>query len=128
MPGLSATLSSHWAAPAAATEMKCEARGQALGHRKQQQAPTHCAVSSLSLVSSAPNLSPAYWLSPIIICIHVTVELEKTLEVSWTARKSNQSILKEINPEYSLKGLRLKLKLQCFGHLMRKELTQWKRP
>ena len=40
------------------------------------------------------------------------------LRVSWTARKSNQSILKEINPEYSLEGLMLKLKLQYFGHLM----------
>ena len=39
-------------------------------------------------------------------------------EDSWTARKSNQSILKEINPEYSLEGLMLKLKLQYFGHLM----------
>ena len=38
----------------------------------------------------------------------------------WTARRSNQSILKEINPEYSLEGLMLKLKLQYFGHLMRK--------
>ena len=38
----------------------------------------------------------------------------------WTARRSNQSILKEINPEYSLEGLMLKLKLQHFGHLMRK--------
>ena len=38
--------------------------------------------------------------------------------VHWTARKSNQSILKEINPEYSLEGLMLKLKLQYFGHLM----------
>ena len=37
---------------------------------------------------------------------------------SWTARKSNQSILKEVNPEYSLEGLMLKLKLQYFGHLM----------
>ena len=37
-----------------------------------------------------------------------------------TARRSNQSILKEINPVYSLEGLMLKLKLQCFGHLMRK--------
>ena len=37
---------------------------------------------------------------------------------SWTARRSNQSILKEINPEYSLDGLILKLKLQYFGHLM----------
>ena len=44
--------------------------------------------------------------------------LEKTLESPWTARKSNQSILKEISPEYSLEGLMLKLKLQYFGHLM----------
>ena len=42
------------------------------------------------------------------------------LRVSWTAKRSNQSILKEINPEYSLKGLMLKLKLQYFGHLMRR--------
>ena len=42
------------------------------------------------------------------------------LRVSWTARRSNQSILKEINPEYSLEGLMLKLKLQYFGHLMRR--------
>ena len=39
--------------------------------------------------------------------------------VSWTARRSNQSILKEISPEYSVKGLMLKLKLQYFGHLIR---------
>ena len=44
--------------------------------------------------------------------------LEKTLTVPWTARRSNQSILKEISPEYSLKGLMLKVKLQYFGHLM----------
>ena len=46
--------------------------------------------------------------------------LEKTLEVQvpWTIRRSNQSILKEINPEYSLGGLMLKLELQYFGHLM----------
>ena len=42
----------------------------------------------------------------------------KLLRVSWTARGSNQSILKEISPEYSLEGLVLKLKLQYFGHLM----------
>ena len=46
--------------------------------------------------------------------------LENTLECPWTARRSNQSILKEINPEYSLEGLILKLKLQQFGHLMQK--------
>ena len=43
----------------------------------------------------------------------------RLLEVPWTARRSNQSILREINLEYSLKGLMLKLKLQYFGHLMR---------
>ena len=42
------------------------------------------------------------------------------MRVPWTARKSNQSILKEINPEYSLEGLMLKLKLQYFGHLMQR--------
>ena len=46
--------------------------------------------------------------------------LEKTLESPWTARRSNQPILKEISPEYSLERLMLKLKLQHFGHLMRK--------
>ena len=44
--------------------------------------------------------------------------LEKTLESLWTARRSNQSILKEISPECSLEGLMLKLKLQYSGHLM----------
>ena len=44
----------------------------------------------------------------------------RLLRVPWTARRSNQSILKEISPEYSLEGLMLKLKLQYFGHLMRK--------
>ena len=42
------------------------------------------------------------------------------MRVPWTARRSNQSILKEISPEYSLEGLMLMLKLQCFGHLMRR--------
>ena len=46
--------------------------------------------------------------------------LEKTLGVPWTARRSNQSILKEISPGISLEGLTLKLKLQYFGHLMRR--------
>ena len=46
--------------------------------------------------------------------------LEKTLESSWTARRSNQSILKEISSGCSLEGLMLKLKLQYFGHLMQR--------
>ena len=47
-----------------------------------------------------------------------TVVLEKTLRVPWTARRTNQSILKEINPGCSLEGMMLKLKFQYFGHLM----------
>ena len=50
----------------------------------------------------------------------------RLLRVPWTARRSNQSILKEISPGCSLEGLKLKLKLQYFGHLMG-ELTHWKR-
>ena len=51
----------------------------------------------------------------------------RLLKVTWTARRSNQSILKEISTEYSLEGLMLKLEFQYFGHLMRR-LTHWKRP
>ena len=50
----------------------------------------------------------------------------RLLRVPWTARRSNQSILKEIGPECSLEGLMLKLKLHYFGHLMRR--VDWKRP
>ena len=46
--------------------------------------------------------------------------LRRLLRVPWTARSSKQSILKEISPEYSLEGMMLKLKLQFFGHLMRR--------
>ena len=59
-----------------------------------------------------------------------TLELwywRRLLRVPWPARRSNQSILKEISPEYSLEGLMLKLKLQYFGHLS-EELTHWERP
>jgi len=51
----------------------------------------------------------------------------RLLKVPWTARRSNQSILKETSPEYLLEGLMLKLKLQYFGHLMWR-MTHWKRP
>ena len=51
----------------------------------------------------------------------------RLLRVPWTARRSNQSILKEISPECSLEGLMLKLKLQYFGHLMHR-IDYWKRP
>ena len=52
----------------------------------------------------------------------------RLLRVPWTSRRSNQSILKEINPEYSSEGLMLKLKLQYFGHLMLKSLLSGKDP
>ena len=52
----------------------------------------------------------------------------RLLRVPWTARRSNQSILKEISPEYSLEGLMLKLKLQYFGHLMRRTNSLGKTP
>ena len=51
----------------------------------------------------------------------------RLLKVPWTARRTNQSILREINPEYSLEGLTLKLKLQYFGYL-RQQMTHWKSP
>ena len=60
-----------------------------------------------------------YWIALKNWCFW-TVVLEKTLESPWTARRSNQSILKEISPGGSLEGLTLKLKLQYFGHLMRR--------
>ena len=50
------------------------------------------------------------------------------MKVPWTARRSNQSVLKEISPEYSLEGLMLKLKLQYFGHLMQKTDSLEKTP
>ena len=50
----------------------------------------------------------------------------RLLRVPWTARRSNQSTLKEISPGISLEGMMLKLKLQYFGHLMRRVLTHWK--
>ena len=52
----------------------------------------------------------------------------RLLRVPWTARRSNQSILKEMSSECSLEGLMLKLKLQYFGYIFGEELTHWKRP
>ena len=50
--------------------------------------------------------------------MEIDLQTHRLLRVPWTARRSNQSVLKEINPEYLLEGLILKLKLQYFGHLM----------
>ena len=59
------------------------------------------------------NISPSSEYSGLI-----SFRMDMVLRVPWTARRSNQSILKEISPEYSLEGLMPKLKLQYFGHLM----------
>ena len=67
------------------------------------------------------NWAPKNWC-------YWTVQLEKTLESPWTGRKSNQSVLKEISPEYSSEGLMLKLKLLYFGHLDAKNWLIWKDP
>ena len=50
----------------------------------------------------------------------ISLQCKRLVRVPWTAKRSNQSILKEITPEYSLEGLMLKLKLQYFGHLMQR--------
>ena len=67
------------------------------------------------------ELREQHWNIHTTMCKTDAVELwcwRRLLRVPWTARRSNQSILKEINPEYSLEGLMLKLKLQYFRHLM----------
>ena len=74
------------------------------------------------------HIGPYYsgWLCSRLVFLAITVSLaglwcwKRLLRVPWTARRYNQSILKEIGPEYSLEGLMLKLKLQYFGHLMRR--------
>ena len=61
------------------------------------------------------------WTINKVECQRIAFKLwfwRRLLRVSWTAKRSNQSILKEINPEYSLEGMMLKLKLQYFGHPM----------
>ena len=79
---------------------------------------------------------------PVVMCESLTIKKaecrridafelwcwRRLLRVPWTARRSNQSILKEISPEYSLEGLMLKLKLQNFVATWCEDLTCWKRP
>ena len=85
----------------------------------------------LNLTKKPPQLPSPKW--PIKTSIYWIYSLRlkgcwrRLLRVPWTARRSNQSILKEISPGCSLEGLMLKLKLQYFGHWC-KELTHWKRP
>ena len=71
------------------------------------------ALSTLPTPSSSSEQAEA-------LCAVLLSKWRRLLRVPWTARRSNQSILKKISPEYSLEGLMLKLKLQYFGHLMRR--------
>ena len=81
-------------------------------------------VASRILISSILNTKGESWTIKKAECQRIDAfEVwcwRRLLRVPWTARRSNQSILKEINPEYSLEGLMLKLKLQYFGHLMQR--------
>ena len=73
--------------------------------------------------SSSSNLCLVGWRYSLVLLTHTCLPSaywRRLLRVPWTARRLNQSILKEINPEYSLEGLMLKLKLQYFGHLMQR--------
>ena len=95
-----------------------------------------CIVHFISILTSAPPQSSQGMVFPVVMygCESWTVKKaerwridafelwcwRRLLRVPWTARKSNQFILKEISPECSLEGLMLKLKLQYFGHLMRR--------
>ena len=89
--------------------MSSSLRPHGLQHaRLPYPSPTPTSLSELDHKESWAPKNWCFW----------TVVLEKTLESPWTARRSNQSILKEISPEYSLEGLMLKLKLQYLGHLM----------
>ena len=84
--------------------------------------PTNCLVKAMVL--PVVMYGSESWTIKKAKCQRIDVfELwcwRRLLTVPWTARRSNQSILKEVNPEYSLEGLMLKLKLQYFGHLMKR--------
>ena len=93
----------------------------------------HCILKSRDITLPTKVRLVKAMVSPVVTygCVSWTIKkaehwridafhcgVGEDLRVPWTARRSNQSILKEISPEYSLEGLRLKLKLQYFGHLM----------
>ena len=89
-----------------------------------------CLKDSL-LVSPIYSWANHYWTGKMAECWRIDAFKlwcwRRLLRVPWTTRRSNQSILKEISPEYSLEGLMLKLKLQHFGHLIGRD-THWKNP
>ena len=83
-------------------------------YKKWVQEKTHVKSAQQDITDIPKKVCLSWNLSSITMC------WRRLLRVLWTARRSNQSILKEISPEYSLEGLMLKLKLQYFGHLMRR--------
>ena len=99
--------------------MDCSTPGYPVLHHLSEFAQTHVHWVSDAIQPSHPLLSPSpptsLYIKPseLFLCCW-----KRLLSVPWTARRSNQSILKEFNPEYPLEGLMLKLKLQYFGHLM----------
>ena len=83
-------------------------------YKKWVQEKTHVKSAQQDITDIPKKVCLSWNLSSITMC------WRRLLRVLWTARRSNQSILKEISPEYSLEGLMLKLKLQYFGQLMRR--------
>ena len=83
-------------------------------YKKWVQEKTHVKSTQQDIADIPKKVCLSWNLSSITMC------WRRLLRVLWTARRSNQSILKEISPEYSLEGLMLKLKLQYFGHLMQR--------
>ena len=92
--------------------------------KKQRHYVVNKSLTSKAMVFPAVMFGCESWTIKKAECQRISdFELwcwKRLLRVPWTARRSSQSILKEIIPEYSLKGLMLKLKLQYFGHLMRR--------
>ena len=70
------------------------------------------------MVTAAMKLKDAYSLEEKLELMLLNCGVGEDLRVPWTTRRSNQSILNKVSPEYLLEGLMLKLKLQSFGHLM----------
>ena len=102
-----------------------KSHGQPKQHIKKQ---THSLPTKVHLIKAMVFLVVMYWCESWAIKKAERQRIDafelwcwrKLLRVLWTARRYNQSILKDISPEYSLEGLMLKLKLQYFGHLMRR--------
>ena len=91
--------------------------GRLLSHEKETMSfsATEMDPEIIILSEVSQKEIDKYYMISLILCCW-----RRLLRVPWTARRSNKSILKEINPEYSLAGLILKLKLQYFDHLMRR--------